>query len=525
MTELTLTENTTLSESSIWDAMKAYYNHMGLEAWQDEEVPQLITSNCFLAQRYAEMIKSLILDYRQANGSLDPDEPFYIVELGAGHGKLAFYILKTLEKELAGFDIPFSQVQYVMTDISEKSLQGWQEHHALKPYFEKGVLDAALYDATSDNTLTLTKKKKTIKQGALNKPMVLVCNYLFDSLPHDAFQIKDETLYETLITLKREDKEQERNERNFFEDLTYQFIHSEAKSDYYQDPQLNLILGYYLKTFQKASFLIPIGGFHCIEHAGQLSKAGYLLLIGDKGDIQPSQFEHLDEPFIPFHGSVSLNVNFHALDHYYQLSGGISLVDNSNFGDFHVACFGKGISFNHPHLNNTFNHSLRCFNPNVFSTVCLENPDKIHEVDDLEIITGILQLSQWDPNVFYDYSDFIVDEISDADEALQQTYLYASELMKENFFLLEKHDVLFEIGRLLYEIDEIERSIEFYELSVEHFGRQPEVLYNLILCQATLESPQENLLRVKTFLEEFPHFTLAKDYKRGLIKELKLRMS
>jgi hypothetical protein len=80
------------------------------------------------------------------SGEADASQPVYIVEIGAGHGKLAFLILRELMAAAEQFPvrgrIPF---KYVLTDFNETTAAAWLEHECLKPYFDAGVLDYAVF--------------------------------------------------------------------------------------------------------------------------------------------------------------------------------------------------------------------------------------------------------------------------------------------------------------------------------------------------------------------------------------------
>ena len=44
------------SEAPIWELQRTYFEEKGMQAWQQDEVPQYITSNPFIAGAYAEIL-------------------------------------------------------------------------------------------------------------------------------------------------------------------------------------------------------------------------------------------------------------------------------------------------------------------------------------------------------------------------------------------------------------------------------------------------------------------------------------
>lgn len=61
-------------------------------------VPHFITCNAFIGRSYAHVLNGFLRDcVRGRNGmTLDPTQPFYVIELGTGSGKFSFFMLKAL---------------------------------------------------------------------------------------------------------------------------------------------------------------------------------------------------------------------------------------------------------------------------------------------------------------------------------------------------------------------------------------------------------------------------------------------
>lgn len=78
----------------------------------------------------------------------DTSQPVYIVEIGAGHGKMSFLMARRL-MELRDLLPPDVTFKYVMTDFTEHNLEFWRSHELLRHMVEQGVLDFALYSALS----------------------------------------------------------------------------------------------------------------------------------------------------------------------------------------------------------------------------------------------------------------------------------------------------------------------------------------------------------------------------------------
>lgn len=146
-----------------------------------------MTSNSFVADAYAKVIIGLLRDVTEAVSSAirsDPREPVYIVEVGAGHAKLSFLIIRALMAMKDTFPETPHEYPFVVvaTDVSKACVDDWRQQEMLQPLVKAGLLDFAVFNAETDKSLTLTESGTILRKGSSTNPMVLVCNYLFDSL-------------------------------------------------------------------------------------------------------------------------------------------------------------------------------------------------------------------------------------------------------------------------------------------------------------------------------------------------------
>lgn len=162
------------SEAPIWNIQRKYYEEAGTKAWNNDQVPQYITSNPMIAAAYAEMIFGFLQDRaNKESGS----EPVLIVELGAGAGRFAYHVLHELcqLRDYAGISLP--PFRYIMTDLAMNNVMAWKEHPALQSFITEGLLDFAQFDAVHDTVLNLVVSGTTISEGALKQPVIIVANY------------------------------------------------------------------------------------------------------------------------------------------------------------------------------------------------------------------------------------------------------------------------------------------------------------------------------------------------------------
>lgn len=105
-----------------------------------------------VGKTYAELILGFLKDLAAKGQLLDT---VYILELGAGHGRLAFHILQHLEKLIALSDERIPPYCYILSDIVENNLNFFQRHPQLQHFIKKGILDFAYYDAIGGKEIHL----------------------------------------------------------------------------------------------------------------------------------------------------------------------------------------------------------------------------------------------------------------------------------------------------------------------------------------------------------------------------------
>ena len=479
-----------LSQSILWEQMQQYYQQLGPDAWQEDIVPYQITSNKLLAHLYATLISTAIYDYiddtkRVFNNNVDEfnTEPFYILELGAGHGKFSFYICKFLEL----FNLHSTlKIVYIASDISKKNIAAWQEHPQLQKYINNQQLDFAEFNAETDENIYLINSKKTITRNSLIKPMFIIANYVFDTLSHDAFRCKDNQLFATTINL--DDK------KNFsFDNFSCKYSHELINDDYYEKNLFNQILLDYKSQLENGSFLLPIGALKAIENIKMFSKQETVFLVADKGNIDIADFMQIEDPNIAVHGSVSFMVNFHAIQTFFQLLGGASIVTPNSYTDLQIAFFKTSNNINH-FFNFTAKHALYDVNPQNLINLCYSN-DNINNWHNLDQLLSILAISKWDPDLFYDVSDqllgFIEHLISKKQFNVEQEHAIncGLKLIWEYFFKLEKNqDLPFVLANIYYSLEEFDMALKFFQISIKEFGETVEGWHNVALCYYALDN-------------------------------------
>lgn len=214
---------TPLHSSLLWPLQQAWHAAHGgsMSVWTDSSTPLFATSNSFIASAYARVILGLLRDWFQgspgggAAAAAPPaarDEPVRVLEVGAGHGRLAFLVLRELwgleehwpevpaqhaarfagVRGAAGRPCPF---RFIVSDIMGACVGFWEAHECLAPFLQAGVLELAVLDVTrSPPSCVLRPSGATLAPGSLASPLVVLANYVFNTLQHDLVRLEQGAL-------------------------------------------------------------------------------------------------------------------------------------------------------------------------------------------------------------------------------------------------------------------------------------------------------------------------------------------
>nr|CCA13874.1 conserved hypothetical protein [Albugo laibachii Nc14] len=504
-----LEDFTRFSQSHLWKLMTAFYESQGVASWAEGIVPHFITSNSFIAKRYAQLLIAYFSD--GSKQILNKEEPLYIVELGAGSGKFSFYLLQTLSEMEDCLDFPLSKIRYVMTDFTEKNVNYWREHVALQPFVKRGLVDFAIFDATKDTELQLRISCTTVKPGELINPICIIANYLFDTLHHDLFQIDQSCIKEGLISVgSSRDIELNPLDPEIITRLDNQFKYEIARPEAGKRDISSAIMEWYLRYFTQkscpATILIPIGALDVLERLNALSSGKALILSADKGSTCPDHFRGLNDPHIAVHGSFSVMVNYHAIGIYAALLGGFAIHSPQEEASLTVSIFvlpQRSSDFNFcttillseeldhlnahrkaafPKLKAAFNEWITAFGPNDFFVIQKALKEEVN-LRSVKSVLALLKLSNWDPDVFYKYRDVLL-ESSPASSSKMKSDVRAgiSHLWKKYYALDKEKDIAFELGRLCYGMQDYDLALNFYRASIQELGKHHVTSHNMGLC-------------------------------------------
>lgn len=471
------------SEAPIWDLQRAYYEEQGIKAWQNEEVPQYITSNPIVALAYAEMIYGFLQDRARIG---EVNEQVTVVELGAGSGRLAFHILKELCEliEFAGIALP--SFRYVMSDLAEGNVTYWQQHPSLTPYAKRGLLDFARFDAVNDAEIRLTQSGDVIRPGDLLQPIIVIANYLFDGIPQELIYIEEGKVYDCKVSLRYPDDPEGpalMSPTDKLEKVVMDY-HYHRATEYEQETYpYHDVIKLYSNKLDDSHILFPEIGMTCLQRLGQLSQQGFLLLTADKGDHRLENWEYSNPPKLIVHGSFSLTANYHAIQAFFEGKGAETFFTTHHHSDLNVGCI---LMLKEPkRYANTrlaYRRFVERFGPDDFFSMKQWFDGRIEEME-LRQILALWRLGGYDSQWLLQTAKRIWELIPTSKEYEVEDVRRGIQLMWKTYYPLEeRRNLALDCGLILYQMEFYEDALLFFERSLLHSEADFEVLYYMAVC-------------------------------------------
>ena len=496
--QVMIESNKRFSELEIWKSQKAYYDAKGIEAFA-EDVPFYITSNPFIGRSYAELILSFIQNWIQKNPVAEK-EIFYILELGTGTGQFSFYVLTYLKELLDHAYLKNIKIKYIMSDISARSFEFWETHVALKPFFESNMLDFATYDLYQNSDIVLHREKTVLSKNSIQNPLILIANYLFDSIATDVFTAEDGKLYENKASIFTEASNIQNGNIVHLEKIKIDY-HQKVIADRYYHNDFDSILFDYQKKLTDSHFQFPVAVLNALKNIRALSNQKLLLLTSDKAYSNCGELDHIDYPDLDFHGSFSVMVNYHAIGEYLKKSGGEYVVQAFR-ENIATGIFSSGFALSElPQFKFSATQAINGFSPTDYFML-YEHFIENYKNCSLAVLASYLNLSVWDPGLF----DTISDHLSLlAEKGDPEVVAYLSENMHRIaahfYYLPSSNDILFDIGVYFQNIGHYSEAIQYYERSKFYYGINEVVEFNIGMCFYSLDQLEKALIYMKTALQ------------------------
>lgn len=462
---ITLDKGVLLSESQIWQQQSDFYRREGASAWENK-VPFYATSNAFIAHAYADMIMSFMQDWHKKHGSTC----FKILELGAGCGQFSYLCLQALTERPHSDDFSW---QYIMSDLDDGLISFWQQHRAFKAFMDAGQV------AFSKGVIGSDTGVLNFFAADCDAPLIVIANYLFDSLPADIYKVGNETLRPVRVTITTGDTNvDESGAVEDFEKLSVIYL-----PDLTDQPSEDPILNQYRLELLDSHILYPRASLILLEALLQSVPEGVFLLTTDKAYVHADELDYLDYPEITGHGGCfSLMANYDAIRRFAELNNGSAYLPSTRAG-IKTAAFSLGFELNgFMRLPYKLNRYIQEFSAAEYLHL-YRNIQKKTDGIGLEAALSFLALSQWDAMVFKHLYNAIYDQLNGAD-MLSVTYLREHlPIIANHYYKLDNSDdILFQIAVLFHTLKDYTQAITCYRKSLEYFEPNFGLLFNMGVC-------------------------------------------
>jgi len=522
-----LEENQRLSSSMLWRLQRRFFSEQTIDAWRQSIVPHYVTSNTFIARAYARVVFGYIRDMlRDSVQPHDAGAPLYVLELGTGSGRFSYHFLKCFFSLLQGSALSHVAVTFVMSDFSDKNLEFWRRHPSLQPFVEQGLLDFALVDLSETRDIALLNSGKLLSEGQLRNPLVVLANYVFDSIEQDAFYAGGGMLHESLVSLYSETEETDPDDAAILERVQTTFLNVPVQGDYYPEPELNRILDVYRQRLAETHVLMPAQALRYLGHLRRISHNRLLLISGDKGYSREDELSFRGPPSVVSHGSISLMVNYHAIGEYVVQQGGVFLTTPQRHSGLHI-CAALFDTRPVDPAANLFLETTLAFTENI----CQIGPDDFFVLKrfiqgnarhlSLEQLLAYMRISGWDAANFWGCHEAFMQHAAASEGATRHDIANMAESVWNIYYPLgEERDLAFALGSLLYEIDHYPEAITYLQHSCRLYGDNAGTLYNIAMCFYNLDQVPQALQFVDQALRVDPSYEPARVIKVSLQGEL-----
>ncbi len=514
-----------LSESLLWSLQQRFYDSQGAKAWASGVVPHYITGNGWIADSYSKVVLGWLRDCTAATtamtaaasepGSfppLDPRHPVTIVELGCGSGRFGFQFLSRLLDLLGRSALRHVRVRYLMTDFTDSILDPLRRHPALQPWIEAGLLDFARFDATAPGD----------EIGEVRNPLIVIANYVFDSLPQDAFAVRGGELFELLPVLSVPDEEEDLAEPTILQRVEVSWEERPVAADYYGDPELDAMLREYVERLRDSTLLVPLTAIRCLRRLAALAGGRLLLLSGDKGYCREELIEGRGLPAVTTHGSLSMMVDYYALGRWFAGQEGELLVTSHLRTSLSVVA---GLLGTPPggsvETRLAFDDAMERRGPDDFFDL-RGGFGTVYDDLTLEHLLAWVRISGWDAHVMLGCWPILMKHAASAAGIFRlEIYRAVHEVWERYFPLREARDLAFHLGVLLCEIDCHQDALPFFHESVAAYGPNPATVFNIGLCLYHLGNLEEAGQQMDLALADAPEFEPARELQKEIAAEMK----
>lgn len=500
-----------LSRCDLWRRQSAFYRKHGIRSWA-RGVPYYVTSNPAAADAYAQVILRALIDWAATGTGAGP---FYLLELGAGHGQLGFHLVRRLvelRRRLGAEELPFV---YVMTDFCDGIVEHWRRQPQLRELVAQGVLDFAVHDVEGDQEIVLLEAGEPLAAALARgggRPLVAVANYLFDTLRHDLFRLTGGCLQEVLVEASPRLPEIGDGTTLPLSRLGSGLRFREVEPPYYPDGDLDALLASYRREIDSGYLLVPVGALDAVRRLLALSGGRLLLLVTDKGFARHHPAFQTDEPSVSFHGSMSMMVNLDLIGRYFERRGGEAVHQRSQLPVVTSLFLAGSRLGSLPWTRQAAAELLEAHGPGHRFALYQHLAATRHRCA-LETMIASIASAGWDPELFNLFLEGILARLPEAHPMEVADLTEALHRVADNVYDLPgSTDTLANLAVVFEAAGDHRAALLYFRQSIGRRGERPETLYGMGLCQYFLGRTEEARASFQAVVDRRPEEVQARGW-------------
>ena len=411
----------------------------------------------------------------------------------------------------------------MLTDASPPVIDYWRDNPRLRPFVAAGVLDFARFDLLEPGPLELLNSGTTLSLETVGNPVVVFANYIFDSIPQDAYTIKGGQLFANLVTVSASHPELDLKAPDSQVRIGIGFTTDPEPTDIdaEPDPVVRELLRTYSAHLDDTTLLIPRAAMACVRYFKDMGRGRGLCVISDFGDTREDELPAHGPPGFGAGGGLWLAVNFHALGAFARGLGGRALHPRNR----HIRLNTSLLLFDaqaaiFPETERAFSDVIEHHGPDDLGLLTRAVGE--HSVSlSFEALLALLRTTGWDTDYVVRCVPALIDALPKAEERLRKEVLRGVQLAWEAYYPIgEADDLPFGLGALLYTLEHYAEALEFFEISLREFGHDPRTTLNLALCLYRLQRLPETLVWLDRTLELDPANETATRMRQEVTAEL-----
>lgn len=456
--------------------------------------------------------------------ALSRENPLHILELGAGTGKFAYLFLLRFTALLQQKQIAPGIARYSMTDCSPDLLADWKENPYLARFTASGILNFELYQAGEENSSQSSPGSGAAQNKPFGGPLVVIANYVFDSLPQDAFVISNGEISEALVTTSASNAASGNPPAPG--SLQLSFSNVPVPHQRYADTAWNNILEHYGSSLKEATIFFPAATLNLLHQLTAMSDGRVLVLAADKGLTREEDLPlRQGPPELEFHASgqcLSTVVNFDAIAKYFQSTDGDALLPQKHFSNLSVCAFlQRGAEQQFPTTRKAYADATDAFGPDDLFTLMDWLDPRMNDVSIMQALS-ILHLTRWDTTALQRLFPLIAPKLRYAVAERDDLRTAVLSVWANHFPITpEDNTVAFNCAVILLELRFFGEALELFKTSERVLGRSPANSYNLGLCASGLGRTDEALAFMVDACNQDPAFAPAQHARARLETERK----